>query len=575
MMVTPIVSKAAEGVFGTAGKILQLGVDSRAVAMGGAYSAVANDHAALFWNPAGLAQVYQYEIAYMHNLWVGEIQDSYISYAQPLYGGGLAIGLNYFNFGEFKKFDIDANGLPIPLDKTYTPYTMVVSVGYGLDLPHVGHVGTAIKLVSENVDSFSSMSILVDAGIQFRNIIENLDGAVMLQNLGLPLEGFPAPLNVRLGIAYQLPLLIDQKLDQFLISLDGRVPMPFDESYTINVGMEYKYHRLIAARAGYKVSTINQLGNQAGLTVGVGLSIANYSLDYSFAPMGELGLTHQIMVSTNFPDKKSSKQRRKKKKIKKHQQRKQLSDMQFLAKDNKLGGMMTSLSGIKLRGPITIKVKAIRDKTNRTGIKRAGFDINVNLDKSIQRWGLKIVDAKGNMVRRYSGEGKPLKIIWKGKNQQGEKIKEAIFCKYELEILFTDGEVEAIKGNLLSGKKGRDERQAARKRLPKIYFKERSSELTSQAINQLDQAAIEISKQPYIKILISGHSDGSAEQDEAFLISKKRIDQVVRYLTATYKISLKTIATRAFGKKKPIASNQTEAGREKNRRVEITIVYKK
>jgi outer membrane protein OmpA-like peptidoglycan-associated protein len=52
------------------------------------------------------------------------------------------------------------------------------------------------------------------------------------------------------------------------------------------------------------------------------------------------------------------------------------------------------------------------------------------------------------------------------------------------------------------------------------------------------------------------------------------VDSVARYLSATYKIPLKTLSGHARGSKNPVASNQTEDGRRQNRRVEMTIIYK-
>lgn len=573
-LLSPILIQAQSDVLGTAGKILQIGVDSRALAMGEAFSAVTKDRSALYWNPAGLAHVQQYELGLMHNLWIGDINDTYISYAQPLYQGGLGLSINYFNFGEFAKFDIDPNGYPVPLAETFTPFTLVVSGGYGMELSNIGNVGASLKLFSENVDTFSSMTLLIDLGLQRRNLIDRLDAALVIQNLGLPLEGFSMPLNARLGFAYHLPYLINQKEDGFIVSLDGRVPLPVDDSFSVNIGAEYRYLQLVAARVGYKLSSINQLGSVAGLTAGIGLSFANYALDYSITPLGDLGLAHQLTLSANFEDKNAKKRLKKREMMKKQQKHRNLSKTQNAGNNDNLGGLMTSLTGVKLRQPILVLISAEKDPKNATRIKQATFDFKVNLEKKVKRWGLKITDAKGRLIRSFSGEGKPSSLVWYGDTKRGEKLNETIFSQYSLEVLLEDGSVETSKGEVATTTQEKGS-QAKRKQLATIYFLENSAELTAQATKLLDQAAEDVNKQPYLKLMINGHTDGAAEANSAFLLSKKRIDRVVRYLTTTHKVSLKNITTRASGKKKPIASNQTEEGRKKNRRVEITIVYKK
>ena len=63
----------------------QVPVGPRAIGMGGAFSALADDASALFWNPAGLARVGHQEIAVSHaNLFGTGIRDDLVSFVLPL-----------------------------------------------------------------------------------------------------------------------------------------------------------------------------------------------------------------------------------------------------------------------------------------------------------------------------------------------------------------------------------------------------------------------------------------------------------------------------------------------------------
>jgi hypothetical protein len=63
----------------------QVPVGARAIGMGGAYSAVADDGSALFWNPAGLARVGHQEIGATHaNLFGTDIRENLVSFVLPL-----------------------------------------------------------------------------------------------------------------------------------------------------------------------------------------------------------------------------------------------------------------------------------------------------------------------------------------------------------------------------------------------------------------------------------------------------------------------------------------------------------
>lgn len=569
-------SRGADSLLGTAGKLLQIGVSSRAIAMGEAYTAVADNVDALYWNPAGLADVSQLELTYMHNLWLLDMQNAYLAYAQPLIGGGLGLGINYFNFGEFQTYDIDSNHYPVPLNKVITPYSVVISAGYGMNLSRLGSLGGTLKLLSENVDNFSSMSMVLDLGVQLKDLfVTGLKGGVMIQNLGTSIENYSLPFNVRLGLSYPLPYLIDAEHDAFTIACDGRLPLPLDESYSVNMGLEYNYHNVVFGRAGYKFSQINQLGGAAGLSAGVGVRLFNFALDYALSPMGALGLVHRVTLSAQFEVTKAATSpetpRYKKTKLVQHRQAVGLGSSQT----TDLNDMMTSLTRLSMRNPISVVVDAQVDPKDQSKIKKAVFEIHMNISKAVRRWGLKILNANGDLLQGFSGEGQPPKLTWDGKNRDGQIVPESIFATYTLEMLLQDGSVENLKGKLMGNHQEPQAAEPDRKTLEPIYFEENSADLTPEAIERLKKAAEEIKSRPYVKILISGHADAAGEKDSSFLLSKTRIDRVVRYLTAIYKIPLSSIATRAFGFKKPASSNQTEAGQEKNRRVEITIVYKK
>lgn len=576
LVVFPGLSRSSDGLLGTAGKLLQIGVSSRAIAMGEAYTAVADNVDALYWNPAGLADMNHLELTYMHNLWLLDMQNAYLAYAQPLFGGGLGLGLNYFNFGEFQTYAVDNNNYPVPLNKVIIPYSLIVSAGYGMNISRLGSLGGTLKLLSENVDNFSSMSIVLDLGLQLKNLlVDGLNGGLMIQNLGTSIENYSLPLNVRLGLSYPLPWLIDAEHDVFTLALDGRLPLPLDESYSVNLGMEYNYHDVVFGRLGYKLAQIDQLGGAAGLSAGVGIKLYQFTLDYALSPMGDFGLVHRITLSAQFAPPKTEETK----------ETNRFKETQLVAHHRifeggksqtaGLGDMMTSLTRVSMRNPISVKIDYNVDPKDPSKIQKAVFNIHMNINKAIKRWGLKIVNANGDILQGYSGEGQPSRIVWDGKNRNGQIVAESIFATYNLEVLLQDGSVENIKGKLTDSTATSPEAEPNRKTLKPIYFEKNSADLTPEAIDELKRAAQQIKSRPYVKILISGHADAAAEKDAGFLLSKTRIDRVVRYLTATYKIPLSSISTRAYGYKKPASSNQTEAGRKKNRRVEITIVYKR
>ncbi|MFM7769518.1 MAG: OmpA family protein, partial [Bacteroidota bacterium] len=76
---------------------------------------------------------------------------------------------------------------------------------------------------------------------------------------------------------------------------------------------------------------------------------------------------------------------------------------------------------------------------------------------------------------------------------------------------------------------------------------------------------------PNWKLRVSGHTDNIGSRETNMALSKKRAESVKRYLMAKG-IPESKFEILYFGPDKPIAPNDTEAGRAKNRRVEMLIV---
>ena len=77
---------------------------------------------------------------------------------------------------------------------------------------------------------------------------------------------------------------------------------------------------------------------------------------------------------------------------------------------------------------------------------------------------------------------------------------------------------------------------------------------------------------PDLKIVIEGHTDSVGDAAYNKILSQKRAYAVKKYMVAKG-IGANRIKARGFGENKPIASNKTNKGRKKNRRVEAAVDY--
>jgi general secretion pathway protein A len=103
-----------------------------------------------------------------------------------------------------------------------------------------------------------------------------------------------------------------------------------------------------------------------------------------------------------------------------------------------------------------------------------------------------------------------------------------------------------------------------------IYFNHNSNDLPERAYETLDRIADFMVHNPETQININGYTDASGAYSYNLSISKFRANMVKGYLVGKGVEPLKIKAS-GLGPKDPIASNATEEGRQKNRRVEVEL----
>ncbi len=110
-------------------------------------------------------------------------------------------------------------------------------------------------------------------------------------------------------------------------------------------------------------------------------------------------------------------------------------------------------------------------------------------------------------------------------------------------------------------------------RLKNIYFDFDKTTLKSESFVELNKVVEFLKNNPTVEIEISGHTDSKGADDYNLNLSQGRSETVVQYLIdqgiETYRLT-----PRGYGEEKPIDTNDTDAGRANNRRVEFTVLKK-
>jgi OmpA-OmpF porin, OOP family len=104
-----------------------------------------------------------------------------------------------------------------------------------------------------------------------------------------------------------------------------------------------------------------------------------------------------------------------------------------------------------------------------------------------------------------------------------------------------------------------------------VLFETGKAELLPGAMRTIDKVAEFLIKNPQRNVLIEGHTDSVGGDEYNVTLSEQRANSV-RSALIDYEVPPERITIKGYGKKFPVASNDTPAGRQQNRRVEIVIL---
>lgn len=107
--------------------------------------------------------------------------------------------------------------------------------------------------------------------------------------------------------------------------------------------------------------------------------------------------------------------------------------------------------------------------------------------------------------------------------------------------------------------------------LDAVQFRSGGAELAQSGMSTLGALADYLKQNPARQVTLVGHTDAVGSLDANIALSKRRARSVMQYLTQELGVSASQVAAEGVGYLAPRASNLTDAGREANRRVEVTL----
>jgi OmpA-OmpF porin, OOP family len=110
-------------------------------------------------------------------------------------------------------------------------------------------------------------------------------------------------------------------------------------------------------------------------------------------------------------------------------------------------------------------------------------------------------------------------------------------------------------------------------RLNNIFFEFGKAVLKEESFVELDNVVTFMNKNPVMEIAIAGHTDNVGADEANLKLSGERAKAVLDYLISKG-ISASRLTSKGYGETQPVGSNDTEEGKQQNRRVEFRIVKK-
>lgn len=308
----------------TSAQILKINVGPRAIGMGGAFTAIADDITSLYWNPSGTANIQSNEAYFNHTNLYLDIKNDFAAIATNVGGfGTVGAFVSVLSTGEMMVRTIEQ---PEGTGEFFDYGSIVVGLNYSRFLTENFAIGFNAKYINESIWHMSATGFAIDVGTLYkipvlnelriaasvsnfgtkmqmagRDATQNLPagaGGGNLVNANLEMDKFDLPLLFRFGLSADV---IKDQTSRLTTSVDAIHPN--DHTEYINSGLEYSWNETIFVRVGY--NSLFEKDSEKGLTAGFGVNyrivdLVKVKLDYAYQDFGRLKDVHYFSVGVNF-----------------------------------------------------------------------------------------------------------------------------------------------------------------------------------------------------------------------------------------------------------------------------------
>ncbi len=311
------------GIGSSGAQFLQIASGSRASAMGSAYTAYARGLDAIYWNPAGLAELSDKSyLSVTHLSYFAAMNFENIAYATPFMDGFMGFSLISLLSGDIERTTLDQ---PTGTGETYTANEFAFSATYSRSFTDKFSMGISFKVIYQELAELSARGWAMDVGATYNTgLLNNLRFGFAVTNFGpdmryngddlifqtrvnsdqpaqeedaraeLLTQLYQLPLKLQVGIAFDV---FNEEGQKMVATIDGINPADYPETFAF--GLEYVFENNYYLRAGY--SSLYEKGLSAGIGAGFKeLLNTDIIINYGFELHDYLGELHRVGADLAF-----------------------------------------------------------------------------------------------------------------------------------------------------------------------------------------------------------------------------------------------------------------------------------
>jgi len=296
-------------------QFLEINLGARGTAMGHAYTTLSDNADAVFWNPAGLANVQHGSFVLDYTKWPADIGI-----------GGFSAAMTFGNIGTFSvnaaylmtdDMEVTTIDQPNGTGEMFGISNYALGLSFARNLTENLSVGVTAKIVHEKYFEYGYTGVAFDIGTLYRTDFRGLKIGMSILHFGPEVkfdgeyfdysdpelavgttkdfEDYSLPITFRVGVSMDVWESDENKVISALDMVHTNNNL---EQY--NLGFEYGYDNLIFLRGGYRFNL-----DEGGIAFGAGVNYELFEynkveLNYSFADRGIVASIHRFSAAFSF-----------------------------------------------------------------------------------------------------------------------------------------------------------------------------------------------------------------------------------------------------------------------------------